>query len=136
MMKLTQAQQAWIDDLLTTDAPQAREALRTKYGFCCLGRACVILDTPVHTVEGSLETTHYGVPGDNDPTELPVYVAAQLGLKDQGGKFDRNLLTDAWKAEISPNRWQLLTQLNDTALWPFEKIGRFIQDNPEAVFAQ
>lgn len=37
----------WIIDLETTNAKQANQFLRTKDNrFCCLGRACVVLDVP------------------------------------------------------------------------------------------
>lgn len=52
---------AWILDLETTTEPQTKRRLHRKesegiahipLGFCCLGRACVVLNVPVDRVEG------------------------------------------------------------------------------------
>lgn len=33
----------WIEDLRTTEAQQTTIALHDKYGFCCMGRLCVVV---------------------------------------------------------------------------------------------
>lgn len=32
----------WIEDLRTTEAPQTTEVLHDTFGFCCMGRLCVV----------------------------------------------------------------------------------------------
>ena len=70
-MKLTEAQEAWLQDLETTDAPQTRSALENDYGFCCLGRACVV-------------ARQHGIAVNCDM----VGVLKGISLNDQGACFE------------------------------------------------
>lgn len=107
----------WLDDLATTDAPQAKGKLareihvetdmgpRRPIGFCCLGRACVVAGIPMEidtlnrvSDPGSTETCwRFGHSVSLAPPELLDW----LGLK-QPGRNAGDILV-AWPPEMRTN---------------------------------
>ena len=136
MPKFTPEQRAWIDDLKTTTAPQTKCNLQDTHGFCCLGRGLEALGiAPKDRIQG---VAYYenGTP-DGEDTVLPPAAAERLGLRSTNGHIDRSKLpsNSPWSKEFDRHpRIDTLWKLNDDLQWPFEKIGRFIEDNPTAVF--
>src|SRR5579859_8070392 len=111
----------WLDALRSGEFKQGREHLRvekgSKFGYCCLGVACVIYQ----------RETDDPVPELLADTLLPQRVADWLGLASTMGKFDSPIYHGNDQAND-------LTELNDDAKYSFKKIADFIESKPEGLF--
>jgi hypothetical protein len=94
-----QVKEKWITALRSGEYTQAREFLRTDYGYCCLG---VLTDLYLK------EVNEQWVPFGNHTT-IPILVAI-------------------W-ADISQNSEDVLIQMNDTEGRTFNEIADYIQEN-------
>lgn len=137
-MKLTTIQQAWVDDLMTGKHPQTQGALQDCDGFCCLGRAAAVMGLKFTEFENG----NFGlaVPDESDYLMGVLHEAAykQMGLRSSEGRIDLDHVKPEWLQDLHDTHGCVrtcLTELNDLLKWPFPRIGRFIKENPEAVFA-
>jgi len=117
--KFTAEQEAWLHDLETTRARQTVGKLRDYEGWCCLGRACKVLDLP-SVKNGEIYTFL-----KNDST-LPSRATRILNLRSGTGKLKVTVEEDLGT----------LTELNDDLRWSFKKIAKYIRANPENVFTK
>lgn len=122
----TPEQEAWLRDLETTEAPQTRGALHrlakgseSPEGYCCLGRACVVLG--IEEREGIGPYAKFGE--ENADTWLPGEAIKRLHLRTMAGTFVTKV------HEI----FDSLTAMNDGG-WNFKQIAAYIRANPENVF--
>lgn len=130
-------QRLWVDDLLTTDAPQGQGMLQSKCGsFCCLGRAMEVLGVPLAPAEDQRHPRgqQYLEDGYKYGVDLSRNARDALKLHCRSGWINRKKVAPEWLDELTDTDVTNLVGLNDTLAWPFEKIGRFIESNPEAVF--
>lgn len=118
-MKLSAAQEAWLQDLETTDAPQCRAVLQNMDGFCCLGRACVVAEK--HGVSVSRNTKGI-ITGCSLHSQLDVL--DWLGLQDPYGAPNTSLVLES------------LSTYNDQHKLSFKEIAAKIRANPKAYFVQ
>lgn len=132
-------QRLWIDDLKTTDAKQGTGLLQSVNGeFCCLGRACEIFQTPqVPPARENVKGVAYAAPIEPSGSDqvyaiLPSDLRKRLNLRSDAGLFLINRVSADWYDKL--DNYNMLIDLNDQLEWPFEKIGRFIEENPTAVF--
>ena len=130
MSKFTTIQEAWLQDLETTDAPQTQHTLEDPSGFCCLGRAAIILD-PSNRVEDD-----EGIISWEDCTAmLPEYLQNLLQIHGATGKIHFSKITDPQdEALLDYFEVGALAGLNDKTPLTFKQIAGFIRRNPEAVF--
>jgi hypothetical protein len=121
--KLNAYQEAWLHDLETTDAPQAEGYLWIKSeGFCCLGRAAILLDPQGADTE--LDTVFW----DFQCSILPDHLYKQLNLWSNVGD-----LRDTY--ESSDGIANSLTDFNDKLMWSFKQIAEWIRANPYQVWS-
>lgn len=114
----TPEQEAWLRDLETTDEKQAESLLHdtNKGGYCCLGRACIVLD---------IEEDQFGC-FDGKDDELPDYAASRLRLRSQTGRL-------AAQFQSRGQYFIDLADMNDKGM-SFKEIAAYIRANPENVF--
>ena len=114
---------AWLDDLATTDAPQATGHLAKftddgRVGYCCLGRGCIVAgisqydptdDDPDSIITDS--TLAFAGATDLAPGELLVWLGLWNSMGD-GGEGDIKV---AWPTDLHapPN-----TEDDDAIDWP------------------
>lgn len=107
----------WIDALRSGRYTQAKRALHTDNGYCCLGVACELYQQEV----GDLSVTYDEDDGyyryDGDRSLLPSKVANWLDLTDQSGSFGNTALTTK----------------NDCGA-SFEEIADIIESRPNGLF--
>lgn len=135
----TPEQEAWLTDLETTEEPQTTEFLRVTetvfsndgqvinaVGYCCLGRACIVLGIDQHENEDSF-ITKFGK--QRDEAMLPAEALVRLRLRDNTGTLVKGILP------TNGNRIRIgcLTDMNDMG-WSFKEIAAYIRANPENVF--
>ena len=117
-------QEAWLRDLETTEEPQVKEYLHIsggrslKAGFCCLGRACVVLGVKTTGKNDDLFVAYDGC--DQVLTDPTI---DRLLLRGTNGDF-----RDRWA-----NGNSCLTDLNDRGM-SFKEIAAYIRANPWNVF--
>ena len=107
----------WVDALRLGEYKQAKQALKTDEGYCCLGVACDISGL------GEWQDIHYAVMNSNGVLKrsavgLPVPVMSSLGLSFQDG---------SWGFD---DKVQSLSKLNDQGA-TFEEIANIIESEPE-----
>ena len=129
--KFTPEQEAWLRDLETTEEPQTKGYLHRiipaqgyDAGYCCLGRACVVLEVE----ESFLGEIGFFNGRDNVLTNATV---TKLGLRDECGSFDESV--DG--SENFEDGYDSLVEMNDDGK-TFKEIASYIRDNPENVFLQ
>ena len=125
---LTAEQEAWLKDLETTDAKQGKSALRsTTDEFCCLGRACVVLDVEASIGEKYISNTATQVWFYNGSWAiLSPNTQRRLGLKSGSGGFGHPV-------HLNGVVYHSLANMNDAGL-TFKEIAAFIRANPNEVF--
>jgi hypothetical protein len=114
-------QLAWLHDLETTEEPQCTEHLHSTgtdmaYGFCCLGRACIVLGVQETDDEGPY------VEYDGDPQILTEPTIKRLRLRGTNGDF-----------RVPDDGASCLTDMNDKGK-SFKQIAAYIRTNPWNVF--
>jgi hypothetical protein len=116
------AQEDWVCDLETTDAPQGTGALYqksgSKKGYCRLGRACVSLGIEMD------EYSPFNCTFLGHCCDLPDRAVKALKLRTMNGAF------------LVPheNGARSLVSLNDDHIWSFKQIAAYIRTNPRNVF--
>jgi len=122
----TEEQEAWLQDLETTDAPQTKEYLHVqddfrdiKAGFCCLGRACITLGIPADTNMNFVKYDDL----DNVLSDIGIN---KLRLHDDEGLFEE-------PADIDGSTFGSLVAMNDNGK-TFKEIAAYIRANPWNVF--
>lgn len=122
----TPEQEAWLVDLETTEEPQAMGDLHRfsgspGAGYCCLGRACVVL---------GIKETRSGDLGffDGNTALLPDVAVEKLRLLSDGGRL-KLPVADGVRSHIC------LTAMNDAG-WTFKQIAAYIRANPRDVFTE
>lgn len=136
--KFNEDQEAWLHDLETTDAPQAMGKLHiADKGFCCLGRACVLLHDKYNlrrkeVVDGGANEVSFmyadaeeRLASDWRGSVLPNSIATALKLRTVGGHL---------KERFSERQFSMLTEMNDRGNWTFKEIAKYCRDNPSNVF--
>jgi hypothetical protein len=126
----TPEQEAWLRDLETTEEPQAKGALHrvipdrnSPAGYCCLGRACVVLAIEEITEEGLLYSS-FGEQAVN--AWLPQVAIRKLWLRGSGGELAETFYKGKWA-------FSQLADMNDAG-WSFKRIAAYIRENPWNVF--
>lgn len=126
--KFTPEQEAWLRDLETTEEPQTKGALHrvradavNPVGYCCLGRACVVLGIEERTSDDGYAYSTFGEDAWQDAW-LPKQGIKTLRLRGSGGEFEEPF-----------GKFSNLADMNDSG-WPFKKIAAYIRENPENVF--
>ena len=124
----TPEQEAWLRDLETTTEPQTtgwlhvvrRSPTFPDPGYCCLGRACVVLGEKgkIHTLVESF---------NGYKTTLPNNLVEKLHLRDNDGSLASDFYDDDGENFVS------LIDMND-ADWTFKEIAAYIRENPWNVF--
>lgn len=122
--KYTPEQEAWLVDLETTTARQAKSALHAfpgdarREGYCCLGRACVTLGIPEVTANDRLLGYFDGESG-----VLPNSAVEILDLRDPVG------------VRTGRDMYLALTDMNDEGK-TFKEIAAKIRSYPWAYFVR
>jgi hypothetical protein len=124
-----EAQELWLRDLETTEEPQTKGRLHRilpsddkEPGYCCLGRACVVLGlTPDDVSPFPCSGSYRGRTGG-----LPEFAFKRLRLRDDGGELLQPFVKEGRKMHS-------LYRLNDTG-WSFKQIATYIRANPYNVF--
>jgi hypothetical protein len=115
-------QLAWLHDLDTTTESQAQRALHSKEGFCCLGRACVVIG-----LEASIpRNDNCLIAYDGEYKLAPPAVVTALRLRGRGGTLVKLVTVDGTNCRS-------LADLNDSG-WSFKRIAAYIRANPWNVF--
>lgn len=125
-------QRKWLDDLKTTMEQQTRFYLHrtdSKYGFCCLGRACVVANWPVVSADFR-DVVTYGISEEDSNYEgMPNSLVKELKLHNSnGGMLNPSMIHEDGTAI------KTLTLLNDKLEWTFRQIAEYIEANPDNVF--
>lgn len=106
--------EAWLRDLETTEAAQCRRRLKDfEYGYCCLGRACIVL-IPLNP--------HYQHPQRDLAMQAVLSDESRmlLGLRDSSGA-SRNPLPHSTEFLAS------LAELNDSGRFSFKQIAQWLR---------
>jgi hypothetical protein len=138
--KFNEHQEAWLRDLETTDAKQAIGVLYRKNGvesFCCLGRACVVLEKPLNLTRVDTQSTdnstivgfgsRVDVYDDVLVSVLPFVVQKALNLRQPNGMFGGYI-------QFDDKKYGSLTELNDLKQMSFAEIAKYCREHPEVVF--
>ena len=123
LQKLGPNQEAWLHDLETTEAPQAKGRLFDGVGYCCLGRACVVLEPLVPFVRCTLSDEYtFGV-GGTVYASAPSEIVNKLCLRGVLG-YPRD------------SESEYLTDMNDGGKYTFKDIARVIRSDPSVYFTE
>lgn len=103
----------WVDALRSGKYKQAKERLRDKNSYCCLGVACDVSGVGKWQKDfwNSWEYAVYEAPGDVNDLDLPKGVQKWLGIRLANPKFKR----------------VPASQLNDEMGKTFEEIADYIE---------
>lgn len=137
-MELNEYQQKWIDTLQSGKTQKHRGTLKNSMqeAYCCLGIGVCICEpkTKIKSTESALE--------------LRPKTLEKLRLKSVGGQVQLNKVSKKWMNKILKRfkmqnlRFLELTELNDgidneeQTSFSHQEIGKFIEENPEAVFIE
>ena len=116
IVRLTPAQQLWVDALRSGEYSQTTETLQDTNGYCCLGVACQVAKNQgikVHI------TAHSGLISGGELSDQRA-VWNWLGLRNSTG------YTDQWE----------LTHLNDECCYTFPQLADFIEEHAAQLFIQ
>ena len=130
-------QEAWLHDLETTDAKQCASFLCLDIddipSFCCLGRACVVLEKTLNLTRVQ-ERNQIGFQGASDInpvyTVLPQVVQDVLKLRQPNGLFRNGVYID-----YGSKKYGSLTEFNDEGPLSFAEIAKYCREHPEIVFS-
>lgn len=110
--KFTKLQEAWLHDLETTKAKQGTGYLRSRVGWCCLGRACKVMGMKgIRKFPGEYEKPYFEFNGNI--TTLNSETMDVLNLNASGMGY--------------------LIALND-AMKPFKQIAAIMRQSPQDFF--
>lgn len=118
----TELQEKWLKDLETTGAKQCKEYLHSDSGYCCLGRACEVVDPSGWEVSG-FGFFEY----KRHDKSLPLATWKQLNLRDSTGGFAFSVATPYGQAYG-------LANLNDECGYTFKQIAAIMRKYPWLVF--
>ncbi len=131
--QFTPEQEAWLRDLETTEEPQARGSLHkliasddSPAGYCCLGRACIVLGIEKKEAGSDYDATCFGE--ESCVSYLPEEGVKALRLASGDGTLIKQPFV------LKGKSYDNLTELNDCALLTFRQIAAYIRSNPENVF--
>lgn len=116
---LTENQKKWVKALRSGEYEQAKGALQTPLGFCCLGAGVKICEKNGGSVPHEGEGGIFGFTLGRHPS-----VMKWLGLRQSCGEFNR----------VVGNNYRALADLNDSGQWTFDQIADFIESEPEGLF--
>lgn len=102
--------QLWVDALRSGEYQQARSALKTSEGYCCLGVACEVYQKEVGDLDVTRPIKSYLY--DNRGGSLPAKVVAWL---------------DVWSPNPTLAPGVTATALNDFRRWDFNQIADAIE---------
>jgi len=126
--RLNKHQKLWIDTLLSGKTKKCKDLLSSEDGKsnCCLGVAVKVcgLEKLSSLTERSKSSSEESL--ENFPLTLKA-----LKLRDELGFFDESYLKEAAYDDLRMNN---LTSLNDDTEMTHADIGKFINENREAVF--
>lgn len=110
----------WAKDLLNPRIKQDVGALRTKDGYCCLGRACVVAGL---RAKRDHSTTTYKY--ENKSSELPISVVRKYDIYSEGGsRRDHQPIVIGDR----DSRYRSLADANDQGI-TFKEIAAYIRKN-------
>lgn len=121
----TELQEKCLRDLETTEEPQAscwlmvKEEGSEKFGFCCLGRFCIVAELPKSLGSSG---RYYSFGADGATGGLPSDLAKELKLDGLGG-FKRGFIG-----------FSSLAGMNDSRQFSFKDIAAYIRHDPWNVF--
>lgn len=128
---LNDDQVLWLTDLLTTDATQCIGSLETDKGFCCLGRACIVLEPETRLEEDGFITY------ETRSEVLSEKLQKKLCLRSNNAEFNISELVELDVRAFRETSWSdfsSLTEFNDNKKFSFKEIAEFILRNKKAVF--
>lgn len=119
--EIKENRKAWIAALRSGDYDQTIDALKNRFGFCCLGVACDIIQ-PNSWVADDIVEGRFGIPTRNscnlESDVLPIEIMEALGASsNEPDVFVGSKLEGFTALNIS------VTILNDTHHWSFDKIA-------------
>jgi hypothetical protein len=121
---------AWAKDLRENPDKQARGALFTGEGYCCLGRLCLVLGYTFEARDNGGETRYY-VPGTTTFAILPTSVADEAGLQGDNGPLPPEAYQERKGAvRYKDDKHESLTSLNDNG-FTFAEIADVIEQHWE-----
>lgn len=119
--KLGPNQLKWVRDLETTKARQTTGVLHNSQGYCCLGRACVVMGVK-GVGEGPKGSRQYSY--KEAITCLPDPVKMKLAMRDDCG------------CPLDIAKFSALSVLNDDKKYTFKEIAKVLRKNPEQYFVK
>lgn len=123
-------QEKWLQALESGDRKQATGFLHmVDGGYCCLGVACELFQSPVTQVRESLGTSRRSFTYNAEWAVAPEYVRDALGLYGCAGTPSDEALAE------SGYELRSLVDMNDDGV-PFDKIAAHIRANPRAYFSE
>ena len=131
--KLGPNQQAWVDELRSTEKKQGTGYLNASGHYCCLGIACDMfkdeLDLDVRVEHdrdiGEVDIVSY----NTERGLLPPDVVNHLNLRSERGVFEYFITYD-------DSDCVSLTNLNDFKGASFKDIADFIEEHADAIFTR
>lgn len=111
--EFTKLQEAWLHDLETTKAKQGNNYLRSRTGWCCLGRACKVMGMKgIRKFPGEYKKPYFEFNGNI--SQLNSETRCVLNLSDYG--------------------MSALITLNDRDRKPFKQIAAIMRQSPQDFF--
>lgn len=120
---------AWIKDLRTTKEKQGKSKLHSNYGFCCLGRLCVVAGLEGKRHDGYME---WFVEYEGAKLYLPGRLADFLGMSDHG-HYDTPFAGESEKEDDGRARTLSLANMNDRGE-TFARIAKAIEAKRDEIF--
>lgn len=120
----------WASALESGAYKQAKGALRTADGFCCLGVLCDLLAVP-HAWDNTHTPTQNGrfvFGADKNPDLLPTEVVEAVGMADNSGMPEAATGNGADKVAIGGREYDSLAEANDGGE-SFQAIANWIRTN-------
>ncbi len=125
-MRLNKFQREWIKKLRSGKTRKCvGDLANSSGGYCCLGVACRMADIPVIVLRY----------GDGSLSKMET-VQEDLRLKSDVGRIDLSLVKPEWLERFKESGVDSLATMNDckSPRFTHEEIGKFIDENREAVF--
>ena len=114
-----EARKLWIAALRSGEFEQCKEVLCNGKAHCCLGVLCEVAIAHGVPIKRRMAINQECVVFDGIESYAPLSAQSWVGLREQEGRFDGNLLT----------------HLNDTGM-SFAEIADIIEAEPEGLFVQ
>jgi hypothetical protein len=138
----------WVTALRSGKYQQGQSHLRSKFiggpdRFCCLGVLCDIQGAEWINVGRGTSGEHWrsAFKSDDSSAVLPTSMQSALGFLGNQGLFKMAKVSKSWRAKIEKHcrtsrgdDYGMLIEMNDGGM-SFNEIADFIEQNPEALFA-